>query len=317
MYQEKISYIPESILDICHVMDCEKMPQGFYTGTPWGNVDIVPIESQDYSRYRLLVAPAYNKAMAEDMDKLDAYVMQGGNLIIGWPQLSVVTDREDMEAYRHQYISHPFVEAIAAEREFTADSFCGKPLAVCDQKVTWPVLIWSDQGRPLVYCVNKGDGCVYFVNAREYAGNEGVSAVYESILASLVPDCLASEGVYGRGNREVQFAAYAQEDGQRHIYFIAADWYNAPEEERRGELVMDKCSYPVSVPFGQLVKVVSDGTTAVWPVFDEHEVLSVNGCEAKVQGIGTAEFMVASKGEMRKISVDFTEETVQTVKVNL
>lgn len=306
-------FYPRSLLEVIYRHGCEKKSQGYYTGTPRGNVDIVPIESGKPFPYRLLVAPGYNKALPEDLDKLQAYVEQGGVLLIGWPQLSVTTARADVVAYRHAYLDHPFTKEIADGPSFVADSFGGQALTVSDHDVPFPVLRKTDGGRPLVYEVPMGRGRVFFVNAREYAGNGAVRAAYESILDEIVPALLAAEPVYGEGDEAVQFTVFEQPDGSRHLYFLATDWYDDSEGGRKGTLVMEGGRYPVDVPFGQLVKVVARDGVALWPEKDDDEVLATEEGVARVQGVGKSLFHVASGGKVREAIVDFTGQAVREI----
>lgn len=308
-------FYPLSVLNALYIHGCKNEPQGFYTGTPQGNVDIVPIENEEFSRYRLLVAPGYNKALPEDMDKFDAYVRRGGKLIIGWPQLAVTTDRKAVVNYDHWYIDHPFRNAVAAECCFVEDTYNGKALRVSCHKCDAPVLLRTDSGRPLVYEISLGEGSVLFVNTKEYVGNDAVYEVYTKVLDLAVPQCLAGEEAYGKGKENVQFSVFDQGNGQKHIYFLATDWYSDSAAARKGELVLDGTAYPVEVPFGQLVKAVSCGGKAVWPAEDICEVVSFDGKTAKVQGVGKAEFRVAKNGKVETVMVDFSENTVQQVDI--
>lgn len=308
-------FYPRSILNALYIHECKNKPQGYYTGTPKGNVDVVPIEGEDFSQYRLLVAPGYNKAMAEDMDKFQNYVRGGGKLIIGWPQLSVTTNRADVVSYKHWYIEHPFVSAIAGKAAFVKDTFGGKPITVSGHDIDHPVLLRTDSGRPLVYQIPMGSGCVYFVNAKEYVGSDAVYDLYTKLLDKTVPDCLAGEEAYGKGNVDVQFTVFDQGNGQKHIYFIATDWYNNPSVLRHGDLILDGTSYSVDIPFGQMIKAVSGGGKAVWPVEERNEVISNDGTNVRVQGVGKADFMVAANGKTEKITVDFTDNCVQEIKI--
>ena len=306
-------FYPRSVLAAIYRHGCKNKPQGYYTGTPRGNVDIIPIESEKPFPYRLLVAAGYNKALPGDMDKLQAYVVKGGTLLLGWPQLSVTTDRDDVVAYRHTYIDHSFAKTLADEPDFVEDTFDGKPLTVSANPVSFPVLLQTDNGRPLVYAVRIGEGRVLFVNAREYAGNEAVRAAYERLFDRLVPPQIAKEPVYGEGDTDVQFTVFEQEDGSRHLYFIATDWYNDPAAPRKGTLLLNGKRYAVDVPFGQLVKIVARDGVAVWPEADCNEVLSIENGIARVQGVGRSVFHIAAQGAVRDAAVDFNDQAVREI----
>lgn len=312
-------FYPRSVQDALYRHGCpEDRSVGFYSGTPQGNVDIVPIEGEDFSRYRLLVAPGYNKAMAEDMDKFDAYVRAGGTLILGWPQLSVTTARADVLSGAHRYIDHPFRAAVCGEADFRPDSYEGQPLSLSHHACAAPVLLRADSGAPLVYDIAHGRGHILFVNAREYAGCAAVGAVYGALLARAVPAVTADERVFARGTEDVQFTVYEQADGSTHLYFLATDWFRPDDVPRRGELLLDGRAYPLDIPFGVPVRAVAADGAAVWPdgsCAADCEVLSLAGGIACVQGIGRAVFHVAQGGTVRTVAVDFANGPVQEFAV--
>jgi hypothetical protein len=117
-------FYPKSVLNALYVHNCPDREIGYYSGTPLGCVDILPIEAEDYSGYRLLIAPGYNKAEEEDLQKLWHFVRQGGHLVIGWPQLSVTTDRDRVMACDHTFID-------GQEREFIEDTYGAHPVSIC------------------------------------------------------------------------------------------------------------------------------------------------------------------------------------------
>ena len=111
-------YYPLSLQDAIYRHPCIEGPVGFHTGTPHGNIDIIPVEAASYAPYKLIAMVGYNCAAPEDLDKLTAAAEAGATVLIGWPQLSVTTDRADVLALNHQYLQHPFVTTVAATPDF-------------------------------------------------------------------------------------------------------------------------------------------------------------------------------------------------------
>jgi hypothetical protein len=112
----------------------------------------------------------------------------------------------------------------------------------------------------------------------------------------------------------VQFAVYQLENGARELYFIATDWHKeCPDGE--GVLLLGNKEYTISVPWGQMVKVVAYGESALYPLNDEGEVIFFDGKTARVQGKGIQEFVLCRDGKKTTISVDFTKQSVQEISV--
>lgn len=294
---------------------CPNESIGFYTGTPHGNVDIIPIEQGSFDAYPLLVAVGYNKALPEDFDKLQAYAERGGTLMLGWPQCAVTTLRTDVVSLNHQYIDHPFRKDFAPDGAFVADTYRGQPVTVGTVPAEGKILRKTDSGRPLVCEISVGTGRVIFINVKEYAAEGAAMALCQELLEEITPQFLAKEAVYGEGDENVQFVRYDQPDGAKHLYFMATDWYNDPDARREGTLIADGYRYTVPAPLGSPIKAVVKDGAAVWCNDWENDVLSVDGNSALLQGQGIAQYTVAKNGTVKTVTVDFSEKSLQTVEL--
>ncbi len=298
-------FYPKSVLNHLYSHNCPDKEIGYYSGTPLGSVDILPIEANSLSGYRLIVASGYNKAIAEDMEKLREFVENGGELLIGWPQLSTTTDRRLAVSCHHSYIQ-------GLSPTFTEDTYCGHPVSVSDKNNFDEVLIRTDSGAPLVAKKKIGCGSVYLVNAKEYAGARAVDLAFRDALSILAESAVKAESIYARADRSVQFTVYDKEDGGRDIYLIATDWHKK-NADGTARIIIGSDEYEVKVPWGQLVKVTAKDDIAVIPERDECEVLSLSSSSARVQGVGKANFIIFNKGKERTVEVDFTDSPIANI----
>ncbi len=64
----------------------KKLPT-FYGKTPYGNVDVIPVEAKSrvLNEYRGLVLVRYNRLEEEDGKKLLSYLRRGGRLLLYAP----------------------------------------------------------------------------------------------------------------------------------------------------------------------------------------------------------------------------------------
>ncbi len=304
-------FYPKSVLDNFYIMGCPDEPQGFYSGTPHGNVDIVPIESPDFSRYRLVAFVGYNKALTEDMDKFENHVKNGGTLIMGWPQLSVTTNRKDVVSHTHEYVNHPLVPVKTPV--FVEDTFGGEKVSVSENVPDGNVLVYTDNRRALVVEYKKGNGSFIFINAREYAGEGAVDKAWRLALDKAVPECLEEEKIRARGNENVQFTVFENENGSRNVYFIATDWHKDCGDGE-GVLVVGENEYTIPVPFGTLIKTAVYQNVALYPDCDTAEVILLTSSTARVQGVGVQTFNLLKDGKCEKLTVDFTKIPVCEIK---
>lgn len=308
----KIFY-PRSVLDNFYIMNCPEASQGFYTGTPYGHADIIPIEADSFSDYKILVAVGYNKALERDMDKLYRFVENGGVLVIGWPQFSVTTKREDTVACRHEYLNHPL---IPSHNGFVEDTFNQEAVSVADSIEASKILITTDNGRPLVVENKIGNGRLILINAKEWADTASVYNAYKRIIEKEISKQLEGERVWAKGDENVQFAVYNNPDGTKNVYFIATDWYS-DNRDGTGIITIDGNEFSVDVPFGTLIKVAATDKCAVYPLKDECEVISISDAVAKVQGVGICGFAILKNGLQKTINVDFSKNAVFDINLTL
>ncbi len=300
-------FYPKSSLSSHNYYDCKDEPLGYYSGTPYGNVDIVPIEADSFNDYRLLVACGYNRAQRDDADKLLQFVESGGTLILGYPQLSTTTDRQKVIACEHDYI-------VDGAPEFIKDTLNGDTVHVSKSCDCERVFMYTDNKRPLVIEKNIGSGKVYFITAKEYASNPAVDKAYRTVLQKATAEVAMRESVYAIGDKDVQFSVFENDDGSKNIYFLTTDWYS-DSRDGKGTLVTGGQKYTVPVPFGSIVKVLANNHLALYPLCDSNEVISANGSTARVQGNGVATFVLCKNGKTQQITVDFTDNAVQTINI--
>jgi hypothetical protein len=298
--------------------NCPVKPLGYYSGTPRGNIDAIPIEGDlsVLSRYRALSLLGYNCAEKEDLDKLWAYMEGGGKLILGWPHLITTTDRQDLVQYRHHYIDHQLVTLAGGMPAFTEiSSERGSCSVFTGLSRAGKTLEKTAEGIPLIQKYAVGRGELYFINTMEYPAVKAVCPLYEKALTMVSDALIREEPSFIRCNEDVEFAIYDQDDRSCHIYVLAVDWYNPPEALRKAELLIGNVSYGFSIPFGVLLKMVISDQTAAWPLSEDGDVLSLWNGKMKVQGTGVIDFQYAAGGVVQTLCVNFTNDPVQEIVV--
>ena len=291
-------------------------PIGYFSGTPNGSLDIIPIEAKDYNEYPLICAIGYNKALNEDMEKLSNYIHNGGNLFIGTAQLSTTTDRTDIENYSLTYIDHPFAKQISTLSDFVDDKYLGKEIRVCStipQNAT--VIQNSDNDRALIYSVELGKGKVYVLNTLEYAGNPGIYELVKKTISELSNHAFMKENAWAQGSDVVQFSAYKQENGDMHFYYLSTDWYNSDNPTHTAKLRIGEDTYDVNISFGTMIKAVVSNNIGAWFDCEDCDILEITHDTIKVQGIGTGTLNIAYRGNVTTKTIDFSNDSVKTIKV--
>ncbi len=309
------AFYPVSELDGIYRHFCPTdQPVGFYTGTPRGNTDIIPIEKGEFNRYKAISFAAYNKADANDFDALLSYVENGGTLIMGWPHLSVTTDRKNIEEGKLTYINHKLVDTVAGSHAvFARDFFNGVAIDVCRDVKYDDVIATTDSGLPLAFIKCFGKGRIYFVNAEQYPSHDGVKPLYDAIIAEVSDSINASEPSIIICGEDVGYTVYEQADGSRHFYVLAVDWYKVPELKRHANLRVGRDKYDIDVPFGSMLKIVVKDNIAVWSEDESVEILLITANIITLQGYGKTKINIAHGGKVALREIDFTSKPLQAI----
>lgn len=293
-------------------------PRGCYSGTPRGSIDVLPVEAGDYSDYKLLSFVGYNSADKKDFDRLLDYVKKGGMLLGGWPHFSPTTDLEDIQSYRHTYLSHPLTNCLTdGAPEFSVQSYKGKPIPACVNLTNGgEVLERTDQGTPLVYSLSCGKGKIILVNCKFYPANEAIRPVYEKILCDLQAQFANDETTEIICGEDVQYTTYLQEDGTKHFYLTPVDWYNKPDFTRYASLRVGEDVLPISLSFGAIVKIVATDTIAAWCEEESAEVLSISEQAVTVQGVDTVTLHIFTGGKETIHTLNCSKKPTKTVSLS-
>ena len=286
---------------------------GWHSGTPYGQVDVLPVEySKDvYKDYRLLAFAGYNCAEDSDMNALEAYVQNGGRLLLTCAHLTTTTQYDELAAGQLSY-EKSFLGLTDGAPRFKEASVNGKNVLVCVNNTPCTVLKETDDGVPLLCCYAVGKGEIYLYNVSAYPAHPAICDGYTETLKMLTEKALKKETVWAECGEDVEFAVY---DGgvEKQVYFLATDWYHESDELRDATLRLGEETYPLSLPFGVMLKVVTDGKRAVWCEDESGEVLTVQE-KIMVQGTQKTVFCIAEGGKVRRVVVSFGSTPIEIIE---
>lgn len=302
-------YYPNSKLQALYVHPCPNSPQGFFSKTPYTNVDILPIEAEQriLNQYPFMAFLGYNAATESQLDALYEYVSKGGKLLLTLAHLNTAITREDI---------------IAGEPVFPGDDNDDnneklKKLLGCSVKVdggvaptdartgvieelcdTARVIQSSASGQPLVIQNKVLKGEVIWINTAEYPAHPMIRDTYEAYLKQLTLSTIEME--YQKGwmtsSDTVQSGVYLLEDGTRVIYAVNTNWWAADTEKADATLHIGGAEIAVSIPRGVITTVtINEGVAAITSDITT-EVLSVTQGAIELQGYNDAEIRVIKKG---------------------
>jgi len=262
------TFYPRSVLNAVYVNPCaDNKPEGWYTGTPYGMVDIVPLAAggplQDYLALAFL---GWNTFDEEDFRRLLAYVEAGGTLLLGKPHLSTHVVRNQPPALPRQ--------CAELERIFGTVPMTGEKTV-----------------RQI------GKGTVIYFPQDAYPCDASVRSAYEYALRDLGASAATAEAPRGwiRGSEDVEFAAYDRADGLRDLYLLNIDWWSvAPAHP--AYLLLGDARYKVEAPAGRIVNITAGDNLAVIPEGTDTDILSLTADRIVIQSDAGARLRLFAPG---------------------
>lgn len=190
----------------------------FFSGTPFGDFDLVPVEANaDYfSRYRLLLNLGWHSSNQEDLAKIQKFVSGGGTYFAGLPEYSRHTERDFLLEMKELNLENngdlqdfcglkvlgrseisfsgrtiPELPAPETSRRysFSADEDGECYYANIELTPDTEIVLKDEaNGRPLVIRHRYGQGMVYTLCVYAYPGHEKLSRVMAGLLARLAAE---------------------------------------------------------------------------------------------------------------------------------
>lgn len=281
-------FYPDSCLDAIYRHPCPASPQGYYTRTPYGTVDILPVEADTsiMVQYSAMAFLGWNTVDEGQLERLEAYVRQGGTLVLGWPHLFTDTRRAGVLLGA----PHP-IDAYQLTGVWLLNFVQGSELTL-GHVVLGPdaQVLQERNGLPLLVCNRLGKGRVFFVNAREYPAQPSVRPVYEGLLQMMGEEEQKRENKKGNlvSTDTVESVIYDTPDGHRAIYAVNTDWYSDGRTQAEAILRIGGCAYPVKICRGLIHTFVVRGDTAAETCDMDTEILRMDqgssGLSLRVQG---------------------------------
>jgi len=281
---------------------------GYHTGTPYGNLDVIPAEgkAEILHQYGALVFMGYNRYEDEDAKKFLNYVKRGGSVLLTDAHLTVTASRQNLLSGNITVKKNTLVMT-EGEPKFVKDTVDGIELNVCANPLPPDkVCAYTDSGRPLLCVYRIGNGELTVFHAKEYPAHPAIRTLYEKEIKALCQKTVVREKIWAEADDDVEFAVYRQKNGMSHIYFLAVDWYNSPDFMRNARLRLGDVRYELPVPFGVMLKCVANEDVAIIAESEDGEVVSMMDGVATLQGTGTIPFRICKDGMQRVETVDFT-----------
>ncbi|MBP5640418.1 MAG: hypothetical protein J6X55_13120 [Victivallales bacterium] len=215
-------FYPRSKLDSIYEKQCTDEPKGWYTGTPYGYIDLFPSEG-DWNAYSALAFLGWHTYEKGDGEKMLDYVKNGGYLLLCRRHLNMALTRDGTLRYP---VGDKALDVLLGAGWKTATG---------------------------VRMTSVGKGMVFYVASDEWPASNAISDEYAICLKKLAEHIVAEEFERGwiKSNEDVEFACYEQGDGSRVFYLLNIRWWDRKTStvtfQRGGR------REKIRVPFGKIV----------------------------------------------------------------
>lgn len=293
----------------------------FFSGTPYGQIDIVPINAsaEKLSRYPLLILPGWNTMTSEIYDSLIGYAEGGGTLLLCAAQCTTHITREfllekedfafiydgDLSALCGVRVSAPegIVNTVrfADKTVYTAPGVRGLHTELRGAKI-----VASDQsGKPVLTENRVGKGRVFTLTVGEYWGHPALAELNRLIVGRLAEKFRGD--IYLEGDTsEVDFHLYKCGTYTRAV-LLNTDWTSA-ENVKYVTLNAPGIRCEIAVREGRTTHVLIKDSFALsfnvpFAVVDNLEVSKTNA-SFRVGGRGIVNIRLYSESEILSVSSD-------------
>lgn len=259
---------------LCPVLRDARTQRRWFSGTPHGFADIVPIEADAgcLSAYRLLVFPGWHTMEAADADRLAAWAEAGGTLVLSLAQLQSSADRTRVlrEPAGWRFIDPARIERLAGLRirgrgaparpvsafgaTWDLSHEADGPVALADVATAGARAVLESSGRPLLVEHRIGKGRVLTWTAWTHLGHRGLLPLVRRWTESLLAEAPLSVRLEG-GDGVVAFFVYP-EAGRRRVYLVNTDWRVPGNVQRCVVTTRDGGRAEVAVREGEIAEVV-------------------------------------------------------------
>lgn len=271
---------------------------GYFSRTPYGEVDILPIEvdAEEYNKYPYLIMVGWNTADSAFVDKISQYVAKGGCLILSAPHLYTTTVREQALAHISNTLFSDELQQLLGISELKRNG---------NVKITTAIPIGLEFGGSNEEIIlNKfGKGKVYFFTNFRYPCENNF--IYRQLIKRIAETAQKERESWGivQSKEWVGSGIYDAAD-RRVIYMMDIKWWKRQKKDEKVMLSFGGFDYPLSIRrdvmnicsiFNDIAIVTADKCT---------DIISLNGQTLTLQGEDLTEILILYKGKITPIQID-------------
>lgn len=253
-------FYPENIVDGCG-------PEGWFTSTPYGPVDILPIEADNdvMQQYKLLIFLGWNTFNNADFIRLKKFVEKGGTLLLTAAHLN-----SNLQ---------PNATVLFPEDDTVIKTMLGLNYQSYTHKTQ----------------IDLGKGKIIYYPQNTYPIEEEIREAYIESMQSLASEAIAGEPAKGwmKDSDFIDFTVWDSED-LRTIYVLNVDW-DSNQENQTAVYQLGSFEFPITIDRYSMGAIRSAYGIGAMPKANTSDILSItdkgNSWEIEYQTTGQDEIL--------------------------
>jgi len=288
-------FYPGNKLQPIYKFPTPKAPQGWYTSTPYGLIDLLPVEAppEVLQNYRAIAFLGWNTYSDDDFKRLTDFVKSGRTLLLSGAHLNT-------ELIHNKPVVFPKSDQVLKELLGNNYSTATQPY---ENKV--------------------GEGKVIFFPEKKYPVDVSIKDRYSEALKEIGTTAIANE--YRKGwienSPDIEFAAWDLKDNNyRTIYLLNIDWWS-DTLSHQATLALGNQKFKIDVRRNWLETITISNGVAVMPASMTTDILGMeikeNKCKLTIQTTGKDQLKIFREDQPEINTIEITKPGIQSIEVGL
>ena len=288
-------FYPGNKLQPIYKFPVPKSPQGWYTSTPYGLIDLLPLEApgEVLDNYKAVAFLGWNTFSEEDFRRLTSFVKKGKTLLLTGAHINT-------ELIHNKQVtipkSNPVLKELLGENYENA----------------------THQYENVV-----GSGKVIFFPEKKYPVDASLKEQYTKALREIGAKTVENEKQKGwiEDTPDIEFAVWDQEENSRRtIYLLNIDWWS-DTTEHQAILSLGDQKYEVNARRNFLETITVSDAVAAMPgsmttdILDMH--VSGDKCDITIQTTGEDQVKIFLKSRYAVQTIDLGNPGIHKIEVIL
>jgi hypothetical protein len=288
-------FYPGNRLQPIYKFPVPKSPQGWYSATPYGLIDLLPVEASPkvLDKYKAIAFLGWNTYSDEDFKRLTGFVKNGKTLLL-------------TGAHLNTGLMHNQPVVIPGKNEVLKE-LLGKNYETASEP----------------YENKVGNGRVIFFPEKKYPIDPSVKDRYTDALKKIGAEVIKNEDQKGwiENSPDIEFAVWDKDDKDyRTIYLLNIDWWS-DMLVHQGTLLLGNQRFQVDVRRNWLETITISNGIAVMPGSMTTDILNIevkkNRCNLTVQTTGKDQLKVFIKNQSGIKILNIGRPGIHSIEVTL